>query len=325
MKILLTGGAGYVGSLLVEGLVGEGYEVVVLDNLVSGHKESVVSELIIGDYKNPEVLIGIFDKYSIDMVIHTAASISPVGSVNNPSEYYQNNVVGTLNLLDMMLLHNVKKIIFSSSSCVFGIPQKNPASEDDIKNPITPYGESKLVIERALDWYSQAYGLEYLAFRYFNIAGASERLGSVKLHHGGLIPNIIDVALGKSKYVPVFGGDYPTEDGSCVRDYIHIKDIVRAYLIALSRDSLGNSVYNLGTGVGTSVIEVIRKAREVIKCDIPFKLTQRQAGDPAMLVADISKVKAELGWKPKYSSLESIIGDTWRWMMRHPDGYKKEG
>src|SRR3989344_1432714 len=317
-KVLVTGGAGYIGSHTVKLLLDEGFEVVVFDNLSTGRREAVGdTELVMGDLADRTALDKVFKKNKFDAVIHFAASIEVEESVADPAKYYQNNVVNGLNLLDAMAQNGVSKIVFSSSAAVYGEPDKTPIHEDSSCNPTNPYGETKLAFEKILKWYAGAYGISSVSLRYFNAAGAlgEEGLGYDKsLRHTHLIPRVLDAALGKTAEIEVFGKDYKTPDGTCVRDYIHVLDLASAHTAALhklEKDS-GAHVYNVGTGKGYSVLEIIDAAVEVTGRMIPMKFADRRPGDPAKIFADSSKLQKELGWKPEHD-LKSIIQSSWEW------------
>ena len=325
MNVLVTGGAGYVGSIITEELLKEGHRIIVLDNLQQGHRDAVPLgvEFMLADICDKETLEEVFRRFKVDAVMHMAAETVVEYSLTDPRRYFQNNVVGGINLLDTMLKHNVRKLIFSSSAAVYGDPQSSPIEEEHPKNPINAYGESKLMFEHILDWYGKAYGLKHICLRYFNAAGASENLGEGHHPETHLIPNVLKAALDGNP-VPVFGTDYPTKDGSCIRDYVHVIDIARAHILALEKlEGLSGRVYNLGNAKGYSVIEVIEAARRVTGVNIPVKPCPRRPGDPAVLVASSNRAKEELGWKPKFSNLEAIIESAWKWIRRHPNGYEQ--
>jgi len=326
MNVLVTGGAGYVGSIVTEEVLKRGHKVVVLDNLQQGHKEAVLSpaEFVLGDICNVEALEEVFRRFKIDAVMHMAAETVVEYSITDPKRYFQNNIVGGINLLSVMLKYGVGKIIFSSSAAVYGEPHSVPIEEDHPEAPINSYGESKLMFERILDWYGRAYGLRHISFRYFNAAGATELLGEDHRPETHLIPNVLKTAWHKNNPVSVFGTDYPTKDGSCVRDYVHVVDIAQAHLLAMEKiDSLSGNAYNLGNGKGYSVLEVIKAAEKVTEVKIPVKPCPRRLGDPMTLVASSERAERELGWKPQFSELGNIIGSAWRWLKGRPDGYKQ--
>ena len=322
---MVAGGAGYVGSIVAEELLNQGYEVLVLDNLRQGHREAVPrrARFLFADICDPVSLNEVFGSHSIDCVVHMVAETVVEYSLTDPGRYFQNNLVGGINLLNVMIDKGVKRLIFSSSAAVYGEPRKLPIREDHPKNPINAYGESKLAFERILESYKRAYGLKYISLRYFNAAGASRDLGEDHHPETHLIPNILKVALGQAGHVNIFGTDYPTRDGSCIRDYIHVLDIARAHILAISalENNEKDRVYNLGNGEGYSVLEVIEAARKVTGADIPAVIHPRRQGDPAVLVANSALAKRELRWQPTHSSLENIIETAWQWQKNHPKGY----
>ncbi len=323
MRILVTGGAGYVGSHTVKELLARDHYPIVYDNLSQGHKEAVLSgELIVGDLANQEELRKCFDKYKIEVVIHFAASCYVAESVKNPAWYYENNVVNGLNLLKVMLEFGVKKIVFSSSCAVYGIPAKISIPESHPLNPINPYGMTKLIFEKILKDYEGAYKMKYISLRYFNAAGADEsgKIGEDHNPETHLIPLVLQTALGQKKNIEIFGTDYNTPDKTCIRDYIHVSDLARAHILALEKLTKEESsdIFNLGLGKGYSVREVIETARKITKKPIKIVETGRRAGDLPQLVADASKAERELNWKPKYTKLENIIQTAWRWHKNNP-------
>jgi UDP-glucose 4-epimerase len=322
--VLVTGGAGYIGSVVTEELVNDGHEVVVYDNLVKGHRQAVVSgaTFVEGDLLDAAVLRQTLCDHRIEAVIHMAA-FSLVGeSCEQPAKYYQNNVVAGLALLDTMRECDVSRIVFSSTAATYGEPLSQPIYETAPNNPTNPYGESKLAFERAMDWYERAYGLRYVSLRYFNAAGASEKCGEDHDPESHIIPIALQAATGKRSHVEIYGDDYPTPDGTCIRDYIHVIDLARAHILALGTSSTKSEIYNLGCGgEGYSVREVIETAERVSGRKIVANRAARRAGDPAVLIASSDKIKQELGWKPKYQDLGLIIESAWRWMLAHPNGY----
>jgi UDP-glucose 4-epimerase len=325
MNVLVTGGAGYIGSIVTEYLLKQGYKVTVLDKLQQGHKEAVLSpaEFVLGDICDAKILGHIFRNFKIDAVIHMAADTLVGQSMTDPKRYFHNNLVGGINLLNAMLEHGINKIIFSSTASVYGEPQNTPIDEDHPKVPINSYGQSKLMFETVLDWYRRAYGIECISFRYFCAAGATERLGEDHRPETHLIPNVLKAALNKDT-VSVFGTDYPTKDGSCIRDFIHVADVAKAHLLALEKtDRLNGKVYNLGNGEGYSVLEVIKVAEKIVGENIHVKFDPRRPGDPVTLIASSKRAAEELGWKPEFPDLESIVESAWRWLKDHPDGYKQ--
>jgi UDP-glucose 4-epimerase len=315
MRVVVTGGAGYIGSVVSEQLVSDGHEVVVYDNLSKGHRDAVVSgaRFVEGDLHDAEKLRETLN--GINAVIHMAA-FSLVGeSIEAPSKYYDNNVVAGLVLLDAMRDCGVKRIVFSSTAATYGEPEAQPILESAPTSPTNPYGESKLAYERAMHWYERAYGLRYASLRYFNAAGASEQCGEDHDPETHIIPITLQVAAGKRSHVEIYGDDYPTEDGTCVRDYIHVIDLARAHILALDVLNERSAIYNLGCGGdGYSVREVIDTARRVTGKDIPVRMGPRRPGDPAVLIASSDKIKSELGWQPQFQDLGVIIESAWRWM-----------
>ena len=315
MRVLVTGGAGYIGSVVSEQLISDGHEVVVYDNLSKGHRDAVVegARFVEGDLHDAEKLRETLN--GIDAVIHMAA-FSLVGeSVEAPSKYYHNNVVAGLVLLDAMRECGVKRIVFSSTAATYGEPEAQPILESTPTNPTNPYGESKLAFEKAMYWYERAYGLRYASLRYFNAAGASEQCGEDHDPETHIIPITLQVAAGKRSHVEIYGDDYPTEDGTCVRDYIHVIDLARAHILALGILNERSAIYNLGCGGdGYSVRDVIDTARRVTGKDVPVRMGPRRPGDPAVLIASSDKIKSELGWQPQFQDLGVIIESAWRWM-----------
>ena len=324
MKVLVTGGAGYIGSIVTEQLLGAGYDAVVLDNLQQGHKEAVLprAEFVLADICDAQAVDEVFRQFKIDAVMHMAAETVVEYSMTDPGRYFRNNVVGGINLLDAMLKHNVNKIIFSSSAAVYGEPEITPVEENHSRVPVNSYGESKLIFERILAWYGKAYGLKHVSFQYFNAAGASELLGEDHRPETHLIPNVLKAALNNNSPVTIFGTDYPTKDGSCVRDYVHVIDIAGAHMLALERlDTVNGRAFNLGNGDGFSVLEVAEAAKKVTGVNIPVKAHARRSGDPAVLVANSTQAKTELGWEPEFPEIEGIIASAWNWMRKHPKSY----
>jgi len=325
-KILVTGGAGYIGSVVTEELLAAGKNVVVVDDLRQGHRDAVAkdAELIIGDIRDEMLLDDVFKSAKIDAVVHLAAD-SIIGlSMTDPKSCMENNLIGGMTLLKQMLKYKVMNLVFSSSAAVYGEPLSTPIDESHPTKPINTYGESKLMFERMLGWYGMAYGLKHISLRYFNAAGASERFGEDHRPESHLVPSVLAAAIGKAASIAVFGNDYPTKDGSCVRDYIHVVDIAQAHILALKRlKTLSGKAYNLGSGSGCSVLQVIRAARKITGADIPVQFHARRTGDPAVLVASYDMAKKELGWEPAYTKIEDIIESAWRWRRNYPDGYRK--
>lgn len=327
MNVLVIGGAGYIGSHAVRHLTCGGHEAWVYDNLEQGHAQACPSgKLVQGDLLDRSKLEQTLRDKKIEAVMHFAAHALVGESVTEPAKYYKNNVVGTLSLLDAMRATGVKKIVFSSTCAIYGEPEKVPMTEDLPKRPVSPYGTTKLIIEHALADYSAAYGIGYAALRYFNAAGASGDgdLGEDHSPESHLIPLVLQVALGQRDKITIFGEDYPTPDGSCVRDYIHVDDLADAHVKALDKLAEGVRLQlNLGTGQGYSVKEVIETCRKVTGHAIPYAVGPRRAGDPPELVADPSKAWQVLGWKATRSNLESLVSDAWKWHSAHPHGYGK--
>lgn len=315
--ILVMGGAGYIGSHTVKHLLANNYSVVVADNLVYGHKEAVDSraKFEIADLADKASLRKVFDKYNIDAVIHFAAFAYVGESVQNPQKYYQNNVVGTINLLDVMMEYGVKKIVFSSTCATYGEPQYTPIDEKHPQNPINPYGRTKLMIEQIFADYEKAYGLQHIALRYFNAAGcaADGSIGESHTPETHIIPLVLKAITGERDNIKVFGTDYDTRDGTCIRDYIHVEDLAQAHRLAVEKLGSYNGCINLGTGVGTTVKEIITAAENVSGKKCPVEYAERRAGDPAKLFADNRKAKEILGWNPQYLNIENIIQTAWNW------------
>lgn len=326
MSVLVTGGAGYIGSHMVAELLEQNEDVVVFDNLQKGHRQAVLGgKFYLGDLRDEEALDKVFKENEIEAVIHFAAESLVGESVVNPVKYYNNNVYGSLCLVEKMMENKVDKLIFSSTAATYGEPENIPILESDRTLPTNPYGETKLAIEKMLKWFDNAYGLKYTALRYFNAAGAHKngKIGEDHRPESHLIPIILQVALGKRDCIQIFGDDYETEDGTCIRDYIHVSDLANAHFLALNRlrNGGGSRVYNLGNGKGFSVKEVVQAAREVTGHKIPQKIAARRAGDPAVLVASSQKIIEELDWKPQYNDLNTIIASAWDWHKNNPNGY----
>jgi UDP-glucose 4-epimerase len=321
MHILVTGGAGYIGSICVEQLLDAGHRVTVFDNLTEGHRKAVDprATLIVGDLQQRCDIEDAMEKARPDAVMHFAANALVGESMTNPSKYFRNNVGAGVNLLDAMIAAGVKRFVFSSTCATFGTPERVPIDESLPQRPINPYGESKLMFEKVLRWYDEIHGLKYVALRYFNAAGASERFGEDHRIETHLIPNVLKVALGQKENVSIFGTDYETPDGTCIRDYIHIIDLAQAHMLALTTPA--SALFNLGTGGGTSVREVISACEKVTGKKIAVSEQPRRAGDPARLIAASDKIQRELGWKPRFQSIEKIIESAWAWHVRNPGGY----
>src|SRR5262245_39742021 len=313
MQIFVVGGAGYIGSICVELLLDEDHEVVVFDNLTEGHRRAVDERaaFIGGDLSRPEEIRRALQETRPTAVMHFAANALVGESMENPSKYFRNNVAAGINLLDAMLEAGVHRFVFSSTCAIFGPPERTPIDESLPQRPINPYGESKLMFENILRWYDKIHGLKFVSLRYFNAAGATEKFGEDHRCETHLIPNVLKVALGQKPHLEIYGTDYETPDGTCIRDYIHILDLSRAHILALgSRDS---ALSNLGTGGGSSVREVIDICREVTGRDIPIVERPRRPGDPPRLIAGSAKIKRELGWQPKFENLPAIVASAWRW------------
>jgi UDP-glucose 4-epimerase len=326
MRILVIGGAGYIGSHAVRLFGSRGHDVWVYDNLSAGHRASVPAErLVVGDLKETDRLDQVLVERRIEAVVHFAACCYVGESVTQPAKYYQNNVVNTLNLLECLRRHGVGRFVFSSTAATYGMPDAMPITEEMPQLPINPYGRTKLAIEWALGDYAHAYGWGFAALRYFNASGASAdaALGEDHSPETHLIPLVIQAAVGQRPHVEVFGTDYPTPDGTCIRDYIHVEDLAEAHLLALERLQPGQQLrYNLGIGRGYSVREVIKAVEEVTGRSVPVKEGPRRPGDPAILVASSEKIRRELGWTPRYDNLFTIVETAWKWHQAHPKGYK---
>ncbi len=324
MRVLVCGGAGYIGSNMSLMLASSGHEPVILDNLTRGHKAAVMDvPFVEADLADYDSIVRTLREREIEAVMHFAALIEVGESVEQPLKYYQNNFCNTHNLLCAMEEAGVEKFVFSSTAAVYGLPERVPITEDSAKAPINPYGESKWAVERMCHFQSKAKKLRYATLRYFNAAGATAALGEDHRPESHLIPLIIQTAMGKRNAIEIFGTDYPTPDGTCIRDYIHIEDLCRAHLLALDKlDEAVEMVYNLGNGTGYSVREVIETVRKVSGTEFKVIETGRRAGDPPMLTADASKAQSELGWRREYPELEKIVQSAWTWHNNHPDGYE---
>jgi UDP-glucose 4-epimerase len=324
MNVLVTGGAGYIGSVVTEELLNDGHKAVVYDSLYKGHREAIDTraKFVAADLMDSAALRGALKENQIEAVIHMAADSLVGESVEQPAKYYRNNVVAGLNLLNAMRDCAVRKLVFSSSAATYGEPAKQPIEETDPTNPTNPYGESKLAFERALGWYEHAYGMRYASLRYFNAAGATEQFGEWHDTETHLIPLVLHAAAGMRPDIQIYGDDYPTRDGTCVRDYIHVVDLARAHILALGILDERSAVYNLGCGgEGYSVQEVIDCARDVTGREISARIVARRAGDPSVLIASSEKIKRELGWQPEFQDLRKIVESSWKWFTRHPHGY----
>ncbi|MGA8153829.1 MAG: UDP-glucose 4-epimerase GalE [Terriglobales bacterium] len=331
MKVLVTGGAGYIGSVVVAHLVGNGSDVVVFDNLSSGNACAVPKQarLVTGELSDRDLLKSVIREHDIGGVMHFAASIEVGESMKAPEKYFRNNTASTLTLLEVMLECRVTRLVFSFTAALYGDPERTPIEEDDPLQPTNAYGESKLLVERMLAWFHRIHGLRYASLRYFNAAGAAADLGEDHRPESHLIPIVLQVALGQRRNVSIYGTDYSTPDGTCIRDYIHVSDLASAHLLAFDRFGHDNDperlIYNLGSGRGFSVREVIAAAGAVTGRKIEVEECPRRAGDPPVLVASSERIKRELRWKPKFSKLEDIISSAWLWRQQHPRGYKGDG
>jgi UDP-glucose 4-epimerase len=323
-RVLVTGGAGYIGSVVTAQLLDKGCDVIVCDNLSHGNKKAVPAgaKLIVADTSDRTALDRIFQEYRIDAVMHFAAFIEAGESMQVPEKYFRNNTVNSLTLLEAMLAHKVQRLVFSSTAALYGTPDRAPIEETDALRPTNAYGESKLLVEQMLAWFHRIHGLRYSCLRYFNAAGAAGDLGEDHVPESHLIPLTLEVALGKREYISVFGTDYPTPDGTCIRDYVHVSDLASAHILVLDalrqRDKL---IYNLGTGHGFSVREVLETVRRVTGHPIPAHEVARRLGDPAVLVAGSNSIKRDLQWQPRFPGLEAIVRSAWDWRRMHPEGY----
>lgn len=328
MTILVLGGAGYIGSHTVYELIDKGEDVVIIDNLQTGYIEAVHSKARFynGDIRDREFLDSVFEKEKIDSVIHFAANSLVGESMEKPLKYYDNNLCGTKVLLDAMVAHGIDKIVFSSTAATYGEPERVPILETDRTEPTNTYGETKLSMEKMFKWVGKAHGIRYVSLRYFNACGAhkSGEIGEAHNPESHLIPIILQVPNGQRDAVSIFGEDYDTKDGTCVRDYIHVTDLAMAHILAVRYLEFGNesNIFNLGNGVGFTVKEVVECARKVTGHPIPAKISPRRAGDPAQLIASSEKAKNILGWRPEHADLEEIISSAWKWHKSHPQGYK---
>ncbi len=322
MKILVVGGAGYIGSICGEVLLDQKHEVAIFDNLSEGHRRAVDprAEFIEGDLADRKTTADTLARLRPEAVMHFAANALVGESMQNPSKYFRNNIASGLNLLDAMIAAEVRSLVFSSTCATFGPPDRVPIDEETPQRPINPYGESKLAFEKILRWYDAIHGLRFVSLRYFNAAGASEKFGEDHRYETHLIPNVLKVALGGKKHVEIFGTDYETPDGTCIRDYIHIIDLAHAHILAL--DAPTSAFYNLGTGGGSSVREVIKSCRKITGQPIPVLEKPRRPGDPPRLIASSEKIKRELGWRPQFQALDAIVESAWNWHQKFPRGYE---
>jgi UDP-glucose 4-epimerase len=325
MKLLVTGGAGYIGSVVAAQLLAAGHQVIIIDNLSRGHRQAVPqgAELVVADLSDTQNLAALFRAHSFDGVLHFAAFIEAGESMKSPETFFRNNTANALSVLEAMLAARVRRFVFSSTAALFGNPARTPIREEDTLRPTNAYGESKLLVERMLEWFHRIHGLRYASLRYFNAAGAAAP-DRGEAHHPEthLIPRLMNVALGRQKHVEIFGTDYPTSDGTCVRDYIHVSDLATAHLLAL--DALDHSsqlIYNLGNGHGFTVREVIDGVRRVTGQPIHVIESPRREGDPAVLIASSEKIRRELHWQPQFPELNAILDSAWQWHKNFPDGY----
>lgn len=329
MNVLVTGGAGYVGSACLRYMLERGHNAVAFDNLVQGHADAVPGgiaggRLIVGDIADTEALQSALKRVKADAVMHFAAATYVGESVDNPEYHYRNNIAGTLSLLTAMRRAEVKRMLFSSTCATYGLSPKIPMSEDSPQDPVSPYARTKLAVEWMIRDFAHAYGLGFTLLRYFNAAGASPdgTHGEDHKPETHLIPLVLDVPLGRRESISVFGTDYPTPDGTCIRDYVHTEDLAQAHLLAIEATTPTTAeVYNIGTGNGHSVLEVIRACEEVSGCKVPVKLVARRPGDPPALVADPTKIKTKLGWKPRFTDVKETVATAWNWHKAHPEGY----
>lgn len=332
MSVLVLGGAGYIGSHAVYQLIDQGEDVVVIDNLETGHRKAIHPRATFyeGDIRELDFLTSVFKKESIDAVLHFAANSLVGESMQKPLKYFDNNVYGTQVLLQAMVEAGVKHIVFSSTAATYGEPESVPITETMPTNPTSTYGETKLTMEKLMKWTEQAHGINYVSLRYFNVAGAREtaEIGEDHRPESHLVPIILQTALGQRSHITIFGDDYDTEDGTCIRDYVHVEDLIHAHILALDylRKNGESNIFNLGSSEGFSVKEMIEAARKVTGKEIPTKIGQRRAGDPSILIASSDKAKKILGWKPTRTSVTKIIEDAWKWHSTHPSGYgEREG
>lgn len=324
MNVLVTGGAGYIGSVVVEDLIRQGDQVTVYDNLFQGHRAAVhpQAEFVLGDLADREILSDLFARGNFEAVMHFASYTLVGESMKQPFKYVGDNVTNGLNLLQSMVDHDVHRFILSSTANLFDRPERLPIDETERIVPGSPYGESKFILERILHWMDRVYNLRYAALRYFNAAGATVERGEDHDPETHLIPLVLQVALGQRDHIEIYGNDYATRDGTCVRDYIHVLDLAQAHILALHALDGGSQTYNLGNGQGYTVREVVETAREVTGCPIPAMDTARRPGDPPTLVASSERLRQELGWYPRYPDLRDIVQSAWDWHKAHPNGYE---
>ena len=326
MNILVTGGAGYIGSIVTAELLKAGHSVTVLDNLSHGRRRALPAkaDLVVGDISDRLILSRALTARSHDAVMHFAGLIEAGESMQAPEKYFRNNTAGTLTLLEALVEHKLHKLVFSSTAALYGDPERTPIEENDALKPTNAYGESKLLAERMIDWFHRIHKLRYASLRYFNAGGAEGDLGEDHRPESHLIPQVLKVALGQRQNISIFGTDYPTPDGTCIRDYIHVVDLAAAHLLALEAlDKHDKLIYNVGNGRGFSVRDVVNVARKVSGHAIPSVDSPRRPGDPAVLVASSQKIQTELGWNPKHPDLEAIVRSSWEWHRKHPNGYEE--
>lgn len=325
MRVFVTGGAGYIGSVVCEELGQAGYQVVAFDNLQSGHRRALDPSipLIVGDLRDPAEVSSALREAQADAVMHFAAESIVFESYEDPGKHFKVNHCGGLNLLEAMRKQGVSRLVFSSTAAVYGEPAQMPITEETPTLPVNPYGESKLQFERVLPWYERTYGLQHVSLRYFNACGATDRNGECRPRETHLIPILLDVLAGKRERFTLFGEDYPTPDGTCIRDYVHVSDIAAAHRIVLERlAALPSRVYNLGTGIGASNREVMAAAESVAGRKLACDVAPRRRGDPAVLVASAEKIARDLNWRPRHTDLKAMIADAWRWLQANPNGYQ---
>lgn len=325
MRLLVTGGAGYIGSTVTAQLIEAGHQVTVLDNLCAGHREAVPQQarLVVADLREREQVQQAFEGQDFEGVLHFAAFASVGESMREPERYYRNNLIGSLNLLEAMAQNQVRKLVFSSTCAIYGVPDQVPILESTPKRPANPYGATKKAVEDALEWYASLHGLRYACLRYFNACGATPERGEDHTPETHLLPLVLQVALGQREVVEIFGDDYDTPDGTCIRDYVHVLDLSSAHLLALEHLETCPGLHaNLGTERGNSVLEVVECARQVTGHPLPTRITPRRAGDPPRLVADSSYARRELGWQPRHTELRAIVQSAWDWHRSHPCGYR---